>query len=168
MAAPTGNSNSVWGIKHERGKISWEFYFYDYGRLERERSVGRLLAIVRPWLPCDVAVSDRHPYFMFSIDFGKAQLIDGAPLSEIQIYVGNIGSLVSSGICYAVSKERTELKNFYFFFDAKKQMDDVVGKLLAPWREGADLVLGTRAHLYAEMGRVRGGSSRQTTMGIRR
>lgn len=28
-------------------------------------------------------------------------------------------------------------------------------KLLAPWHDGADLVLGTRAHLYAAMGRVR-------------
>jgi glycosyltransferase involved in cell wall biosynthesis len=32
-------------------------------------------------------------------------------------------------------------------------------KLLAPWREGADLVLGTRAHLYAAMGRVRRASN---------
>jgi len=32
-------------------------------------------------------------------------------------------------------------------------------KLLAPWREGADLVLGTRAHLYGAMGRVRAASN---------
>jgi glycosyltransferase involved in cell wall biosynthesis len=32
-------------------------------------------------------------------------------------------------------------------------------KLLAPWRDGADLVLGTRAHLYAAMGRVRRASN---------
>jgi glycosyltransferase involved in cell wall biosynthesis len=32
-------------------------------------------------------------------------------------------------------------------------------KLLAPWREGADLVLGTRDHLYAAMGRVRRASN---------
>jgi glycosyltransferase involved in cell wall biosynthesis len=34
-----------------------------------------------------------------------------------------------------------------------------IPKLLAPWREGADLVLGTRAHLYAAMGRVRRASN---------
>jgi glycosyltransferase involved in cell wall biosynthesis len=28
-------------------------------------------------------------------------------------------------------------------------------RLLAPWRDGADLVLGTRTHLYGAMGRVR-------------
>jgi len=32
-------------------------------------------------------------------------------------------------------------------------------KLLTPWREGAHLVLGTRAHLYAAMGRVRRASN---------
>lgn len=32
-------------------------------------------------------------------------------------------------------------------------------KLLAPWREGADLVLGTRAHLYGAMGCVRRASN---------
>jgi glycosyltransferase involved in cell wall biosynthesis len=32
-------------------------------------------------------------------------------------------------------------------------------KLLAPWRDGADLVLGTRDHLYAAMGRVRRASN---------
>jgi glycosyltransferase involved in cell wall biosynthesis len=32
-------------------------------------------------------------------------------------------------------------------------------KLVPPWREGADLVLGTRAHLYAAMGRVRRASN---------
>jgi len=34
-----------------------------------------------------------------------------------------------------------------------------IPKILAPWREGADLVLGTRAHLYAAMGRVRRASN---------
>ena len=32
-------------------------------------------------------------------------------------------------------------------------------RLLQPWREGADLVLGTRDHLYAAMGRVRRASN---------
>jgi glycosyltransferase involved in cell wall biosynthesis len=32
-------------------------------------------------------------------------------------------------------------------------------KVLAPWRDGADLVLGTRDHLYSAMGRVRRASN---------
>src|SRR5947207_14587881 len=62
-----GDSRSVWGVKKDSGGgISWEFYFYDYARLERERSISRLLQIVRPWIPCAVPAGERHPYFMFS------------------------------------------------------------------------------------------------------
>lgn len=124
-----GDSRSVWGIKQEVGRISWEFYFYDYGRLERQRSVPRLLDLIRPWVACEVEVSDRLPYFMFSIDLDRAQLMEGRPLDEIQMYIGNIGSAVSSGICYAVTREQARLKNFYFFFDARKDMENIVGKL---------------------------------------
>jgi hypothetical protein len=124
-----GDSRSVWGIKQEAGTISWEFYFYDYERLQRERSVPRLLEFIRPWVPCEVRTSERHPYFMFSIDFGREQLVAGRPIEEVQIYIGNIGSRVSSGICYGVTSTQTSLKNFYFFFDAKSEMESIVGKL---------------------------------------
>lgn len=124
-----GPSRSVWGVKQEHDRISWEFYFYDYGRLERERSITRLLTTIRPWIPCDVVCSERQPYFMFSVDLDRAQLVDGLPLEEIQMYIGNIGSAVSSGICYAVTRTETRLKNFYFFFDAHREMQSIVGKL---------------------------------------
>lgn len=51
-------------------------------------------------------------------------------------------------------------------FDAVVTLDadgqhppEEIPKLLAPWREGADLVLGTRDHLYGAMGRVRRASN---------
>jgi hypothetical protein len=44
------------------------------------------------------------------------------------MYIGNTGSSVSSGIAYSVKKERTRLENFYYFFDAKRQMKEIVGK----------------------------------------
>lgn len=124
-----GDSRSVWGIKQENGRLSWEFYFYDYARLERERSIPRLLELIGPWIACDVKTSERQPYFMFSIDLDRAQLLEGKPLEEIQMYIGNIGSAISSGICYEVTREQTRLKNLYFFFDAQRETDNIVGKL---------------------------------------
>jgi len=124
-----GESRTVWGIKQEQGRIGWELYFYDYDRLKRQRSIPRLLEIVRPWVACDVETSEQHDYFMFSIDLDQALIAGTKPLDEIQMYIGNVGSLVSSGICYAVTKTQTTLKNFYFFFDAKKQMNEIVGKV---------------------------------------
>lgn len=124
-----GLSRTVWGIKQEGDEIRWELYFYDYARLERERSISRLLDIIRPWHACALNVNERSPYFMFSIELNRKHLLEGAPINEIQMYIGNPGSTVSSGICYWLSETATTLKNFYFFFDAKTQMAEIVDKI---------------------------------------
>jgi hypothetical protein len=124
-----GDLRTVWGIKHEEGRISWELYFYDYDRLQRERSVTRLLEIIAPYMPCEIKISEGRPYFMFSIEIDGKRLAQSTPLDEIQMYVGNIGSQVSSGICYVVSRTMTRLKNFYFFFNAAMEMENIRGKI---------------------------------------
>ena len=125
-----GDLRSVWGIKQSGGTISWEFYFYDYARTERERSIPRLLSAIRPWVSCDIKTSEASPYFMFSVDLSHQLLSDGGALDEVQMYIGNIGSMVSSGICYGVTRQQIRLKNFYFFFDARKEIDEIEGKVL--------------------------------------
>ena len=45
------------------------------------------------------------------------------------MYIGNIGGTVSSGICYEVTRSETRLKNLYFFFDGRTEMENIVGKL---------------------------------------
>jgi len=43
--------------------------------------------------------------------------------------------------------------------DAEQHPPEEIPKLLGPWREGADLVLGTRSHLFAAMSAVRRASN---------
>jgi hypothetical protein len=124
-----GDSRTVWGIKHENGRITWELYFYDYARTERDRSIPKVLELIRPWVPCSIPTSERQPYFMFSLDLDRPQLVEGSALEDIQMYIGNIGSTVSSGICYEVTRDAMKLKNLYYFFDARSEMDNIVGKL---------------------------------------
>lgn len=124
-----GAARTVWSVKQEGDEIRWEFYFYDYARQQRERSISRLLDIIKPWNECAIRVNERTPYFMFSVELGRQHLLAGAAIEEIQMYLGNPGSLVSSGICYALTETATTLKNFYFFFDAKTQMAEIVDKL---------------------------------------
>jgi hypothetical protein len=109
--------------------MAWEFYFYDYDRQARSRSVTRLLDIVRPWLQSDLQVNEACDYFMFSIDLDAETLQEKQRIDEIQIYMGNVGSSVSSGICYGVTRSAMTMKNFYFFFDFKTQLQDIVDKL---------------------------------------
>ena len=72
-----GHSRSVWGIKQIGDEIRWEYYFYDYRRRDRERSITRLLDVIRPLVPCELKVNENFHYFMFSIDIDN-DLVSGA------------------------------------------------------------------------------------------
>jgi hypothetical protein len=123
-----GNSRTVWGTKLLGGKIKWEFYFYDYARRSRKTSVTKILDIIRPVINCNVIINEDLEYFMFSLDIAD-ELVSGARLmEEIHLYMGNPGSTVSSGICYSVTGTGTRLENFYFFFDARKEIDEIIAK----------------------------------------
>jgi hypothetical protein len=124
-----GDSQTVWGVKLAGGALRWEFYFYDYKRRERTRSMSRLIETIRPLVRCDVKPDEGLPYFMFSVDVPHDLPSGAAVMDEIHMYVGNVGSSVSSGICYSVRERSTTLENFYFFFDAAKQMEAVRGKV---------------------------------------
>jgi len=125
-----GRSRTVWGIKQSGAEIGWELYFYDYDRCQRTRSIPRLLRALRPWISCEIDPGEHIPYFMFSLELGRALLAGGGTLDAVQTYIGNIGSTVSSGICYEVTRAQARLKNFYFFFDARREMGEIEGKVL--------------------------------------
>lgn len=124
-----GVSNTVWGVKKLGSDIAWEFYFYDYRKRERKRSITKFLDIVHPFADCEIRVNEDTPYYMFSIDIDERFVTGSRDLDEIHIYIGNTGSTVSSGIAYSVKTEGPRLENFYFFFDAKKQKREIVGKV---------------------------------------
>ena len=123
-----GLSRTVWGVKQLGEDIRWEFYFYDYRRRERERSITKLLDVLRPFVHCEIKANENYHYFMFSIDIDNNLISRTRDLEEIHMYIGNPGSNVSSGICYLLTKNETRLENFYFFFDAKKEMDEIMSK----------------------------------------
>jgi hypothetical protein len=123
-----GFHNTVWGVKKLGDELRWEFYFYDYKRRARERSITRLLDMIRPFIRCRIEVNENLHYFMFSIDITKDLVSGETELDEIHLYIGNPGSTVSSGICYSLTKWGSRLENFYFFFDAKKEKEEIFSK----------------------------------------
>jgi len=124
-----GAFRTVYGVKLADGRLSFEFYFYDYDRLDRSLSIPRVLSVLSPFVRCELPPVERRPYFMFSLDLDDAIVTGRAPLAEIDVYVGNPGSTVSSGICYAHRADGLELKNFYFFFDAMAERAQIVDKV---------------------------------------
>ncbi len=125
-----GLSRTVWGLKQLGNTIAWEFYFYDYKRRERERSISRLLDIIRPFAACEITPNENYHYFMFSIDINDERISGAKDLEEIHMYIGNPGSTVSSGICYSLTSGGMRLENFYFFFDAQRHMNEIKAKVI--------------------------------------
>lgn len=130
-----GAGKTVWGLKRKGLDLAWEFYFYDYRRRERKSSITRVLEALRPqvgcWLNDNEALPkiERLPYFMFSLDVDCKLLAGQRNIEELHVYIGNPGSMVSSGICYSLRQSGTSLENFYFFFDAEKQREDIMAKI---------------------------------------
>jgi hypothetical protein len=145
-----GVSRTVWGVKNLGTDIRWEFYFYDYRRRERERSVLKLLEIIKPLIRCDIKANENLHYFMFSIDIDDPLLSERKDLDEIHLYIGNPGSTVSSGICYSLTSSGTRLENFYFFFDAAKQQKEIVTKAMTSAHLDTTLI-GMDQILWPEM-----------------
>jgi len=124
-----GPFRTVFGVKKFADRLSFEFYFYDYQRLERDVSIAKVLKILSPFVDCPLKYSEGRPYFMFSIDLDEDIAAKRRPLDTINVYVGNPGSSVSSGICYEFTKAGLRLANFYFFFNARTEMSDIVAKV---------------------------------------
>ncbi len=119
---------TVWGMKWGPAGASWEFYFYDYDRERRRHGIADFRDATAGLIRCDLPVPDHIPYFMFSVEIGAAHLA-GAPLDQIDLYIGNPGSTVSSGICYGLTAAGRQMRNFYFFFDAAREAGAIRDKL---------------------------------------
>lgn len=123
-----GPFRTVWGIKQSQGRFSTEFYFYDYERLGRDLSISRVLQALSPIVACDVVPPELRPYFMASLELNDA-VVAARRLDEVDVYFGSPGASVSAGICYALDAQGLALKNFYFFFDAHREREDIVAKI---------------------------------------
>lgn len=125
-----GPWRTVFGVKLIGGRLSWEFYFYDYLRRQREVSISRVLDALKPFASSPVPVRESLPYFMFSLDVDDALASGRRAIDVVHMYVGNPGSNVSSGVAYALRADSTTLENFYFFFDAATQLGDAAKKIV--------------------------------------
>ena len=123
-----GRFATVWGMKWSEAGPSWEFYFYDYARGSRRLGIKDFLDATKNQLSCALLPDDSRPYFMFSVEISKEHL-DGKPLDQIDVYMGNPGSTVSSGICYGLTTAGYTMRNFYFFFDAVREAKAIHDKL---------------------------------------
>jgi hypothetical protein len=131
IRAAAGPFQTVWGVKWADGRLSWEFYFYDYTRMQRRFGTAAFRQTCTGPLNLRVPDGDDRPYFMFSVELDARQIEHAEPVTQLDLYIGNPGSSVSSGICYGLSAAGMELRNFYFFFDAKAHFHDIREKIVS-------------------------------------
>jgi hypothetical protein len=130
LIAANGPFQTVWGVKYAGGTLSWEFYFYDYARLDRRFDTAAFVAATKDILPTTAPLTgDKTPYFMYSIELTPAHINGTAVIDQFDLYIGNPGSSVSSGICYGLSPAGNEMRNFYFFFNSKQHAVDIRDKI---------------------------------------
>ncbi len=120
LRAEFGQGAVVWGLKHAAGAVSLELYFYDYARLDRQVSIERIRQALSPWIECDVPAPPGCPYFMVSLDL-DAQVAASRRIPALNVYLGNPGSSVSSGMSCEVTAAGIEMRNIYNFFDADNE-----------------------------------------------
>lgn len=127
-----GDWQTVWGVKWFDGQLSWELYFYDYARVDRSCSVTRVVELLEDLFECRLTVDEQRHYFMFSLDIDVALLRRQRSLDSCDLYLGNVanhGAMISSGLCYHYHNSQAQLRNLYYFYDAKTGLDDVCEKL---------------------------------------
>lgn len=124
-----GAFETVWGVKWNGEALGTELYFYDYDRLARRFTLATIAEGLSPLLNVSITVDEKLPYFMTSLELPMKPGGMPARLHEADVYIGNPGSSVSSGICYRRDAAGYELKNFYFFFDRATEWDDILAKI---------------------------------------
>jgi hypothetical protein len=124
-----GYSKTVWGVKVKDGVLFWELYFYDYERIERSVSITKLTEVLKPFAKCDLVFNEGIPYFMFSIDLDESLTGSPGEFNKFNIYIGNTGCAVSSGLSYKLTLKSYEFENLYYFYNAHEEINDIKGKI---------------------------------------
>jgi hypothetical protein len=123
-----GPFRTVYGVKWNGHALGCELYFYDYERIDRTVPFRRTASLLSPHVTVANVVDETVPYFMASVEIPMQRNEFPRALDAVDIYIGNPGSSVSSGICYRADTNGSELKNFYFFFDRRRDWDEIVRK----------------------------------------
>ena len=109
-----GPWNTVWGVKFEKGKMSWELYFYDHGRRNPNITVTRLLKIIRPDLKTPVFKGidiERQPYFMFSMNLSE-DVFKNREFEGVRLYTRGRWK-TAQGNSYYWNRDGCVLENLY-------------------------------------------------------
>jgi hypothetical protein len=134
-----GRDETVWGFKTDRSHdIGLELYFYNFTRNAppNPKRVSALVRQLQPLLSIESQVDEGLPYFMCSLDLGR-EMLRSRRSSAFRIYLS--GERLRDGydgISYLVAGSELRLENYYTFYRAAEQLEDVRARASASIRSG--------------------------------
>jgi hypothetical protein len=110
-----GPGNTVWGIKSEQEKLSFELYFYDYDRVNRRLGMKALASCLSDVMHLDVAEIDARPWFMASVEI-DSKIANGRFIDSLDLYFEGEGGTIGAGVSEVWDGKIFQSKNDYQFF----------------------------------------------------
>ncbi|MCX4243639.1 hypothetical protein [Paraliomyxa miuraensis] len=123
IRAAAGRDMTVFGVKWFRARLSWELYFYDPQREDRQITASALRRALAGVLDIRPRVRDTTRYFMYSFDLDAAALGDGQ-VPELNVYLQFHEG--QGGHSYALREDACELRNTYRFHEPKREIEAIL------------------------------------------
>lgn len=118
-----GRDMTVFGVKLWEGRLSWEMYFYDPQRDDRQITAAALRRALVGVLDIRPLVPDTTRYFMYSFDLDATSLAE-ARVPELNVYLQFYEG--QGGHSYAQREDCCELRNTYRFHEPKREIDAIL------------------------------------------
>lgn len=140
--------NTVWGVKLDKGVLTWELYFYNHHIKDSQMTVSNLLKVLSPYLKmpefADIDIKSQ-PYFMFSLDLND-QILESKCIDGVHLYVeGRSG--ITQGNSYFWGQDGLVFENHYDFFG----MPHEAGKFIYNIQQSVVLSRDHRAFLKHDL-----------------
>jgi hypothetical protein len=126
IQSTAGRDMTVFGIKHQAGRLWWELYFYD--RLKEDPAVraASIIDSVAPWFRIVPRPRETVPYFMFSFDV-RPDTADGGTVDVVNLYLPYYE--VQGGRSYKLSADGLEMDNVYRFLHPKTEIRHILHEI---------------------------------------
>jgi hypothetical protein len=123
-----GRDMTVWGVKWDGARLSWEIYVYDPDKEDSNATLAGIARTLAPWLRFVPHPRESVPYQMVSFDLDATILARGT-VEEVNLYL--TGSAGHAGRSYKARAGALELENTYRFLDPRRDIDQVLPLLKA-------------------------------------
>ncbi len=118
-----GRDMTVFGVKHEAGRLFWELYFYDPRKEDARVTATSVIDALAPIVRLGPAPSEAIPYFMFSFDLDGRSIRQGS-IDGINLYLP--AKEVQGGRSYKLTSTGMELENSYRFLHPKLEIEKIL------------------------------------------